>query len=251
MNSNRDLNYRLYLQREHDFKRTDFSSEIETYSLIRNGEVERVRETFKKVSEDFYNGKGELSDNPVRNNIYHLVVAAGVVARICTEGGMQHNIAYTLSDVYIRKADKCTSPDAVIDLMGEMLIDFAQRMREIKQNKVYSIHVRRCLNYIYDHLHEQVTLEKLAEVEKLSCSYLSKVFTKETGVPVKKFIVKARVDTAKNMLVYSDFSLSEIAISLGFSSQSAFSSAFKKVTGQTPARFRNMHRGQDEGVLPI
>lgn len=246
MNSNRDLNYRLYLQREHDFKRTDFSSEFETYSLIRDGEEDKVRERFKKISKDFQNGKGELSDNPLRNNIYHLVVAAGVIARICTEGGMQHNIAYTLSDVYIRKADKCTVPEDVIDLIGEMQIDFAQRMREIKRNKVYSIHVRRCLNYIYDHLHEQVTLEKLAEVEKLSCCYLSKIFSKETGVPVKRFIVTAKVNTAKNMLIYSDFTLSEIAMSLGFSSQSALSAAFKKVTGQTPAKFRNMYREKAE-----
>lgn len=246
MNSNRDLNYRLYLQREHDFKRTDFSSEFEMYSLICDGEADKVRERFKKISKDFQNGKGELSDNPLRNNIYHLVVAAGVIARICTEGGMQHNIAYTLSDVYIRKADKCTVPDDVIDLIGEMQIDFAKRMREIRQNKVYSIHVRRCLNYIYDHLHEQVTLEKLAEVEKLSCCYLSKIFSKETGVPVKRFIVTAKVNTAKNMLVYSDFTLSEIAMSLGFSSQSALSAAFKKVTGQTPAKFRNMYREQAE-----
>lgn len=246
MNSNRDLNYRLYLQREHDFKRTDFSSEFEMYSLIRDGEADKVRERFKKISKDFQNGKGELSDNPLHNNIYHLVVAAGVIARICTDSGMQHNIAYTLSDVYIRKADKCTVPEDVIDLIGEMQIDFAQRMREIRQNKVYSIHVRRCLNYIYDHLHEQVTLEKLAEVEKLSCCYLSKIFSKETGVPVKRFIVTAKVNTAKNMLVYSDFTLSEIAMSLGFSSQSALSAAFKKVTGQTPAKFRNMYREQAE-----
>ncbi|MCM1058836.1 MAG: AraC family transcriptional regulator, partial [Eubacterium sp.] len=113
MNSNRDLNYRLYLQREHDFKRTDFSSEFETYSLIRDGEEDKVRERFKKISKDFQNGKGELSDNPLRNNIYHLVVAAGVIARICTEGGMQHNIAYTLSDVYIRKAILCCIPPSV------------------------------------------------------------------------------------------------------------------------------------------
>lgn len=246
MNSNRDLNYRLYLQREHDFKRTDFSSEFEMYSLIRDGETDKVRERFKKVRKDFQNGKGELSDNPLRNNIYHLVVAAGVIARICTEGGMQHNIAYTLSDVYIRKADKCTVPEDVIDLIGEMQIDFAKRMKEIRQDKIYSIHVRRCLNYIYDHLHEQVTLEKLAEVEKLSCCYLSKIFSKETGVPVKRFIVTAKVNTAKNMLVYSDFTLSEIAMSLGFSSQSALSAAFKKVTRQTPAKFRNMYREQAE-----
>ena len=81
---------------------------------------------------------------------------------------------------------------------------------------------------------------------RLSVDDLSKIFSKETGVPVKRFIVTAKVNTAKNMLVYSDFTLSEIAMSLGFSSQSALSAAFKKVTRQTPAKFRNMYREQAE-----
>lgn len=76
-------------------------------------------------------------------------------------------------------------------------------------------------------------------IEKLHPSYFSKLFVKETGVTTKIFILNAKIATAKNMLIYSRHTLSNISLSLGFSSQSAFTAAFKKVTGTTPGDFRN------------
>ena len=81
-------------------------------------------------------------------------------------------------------------------------------------------------------------MEKLAENENLNPSYFSKLFSQEMGTPVKAYILSVKIDTAKNMLEKSDYSVSEIAFSLGFSSQSAFTAAFKKLTGETPARYR-------------
>lgn len=168
MNTNRDLNYRLFIQKENDFTRTDIHSEFEKYYAIRDGDISRVKENYAKARLDFNKGKGQLSDDPLRNNIYHLVVCAAIVARICVDGGLEHNVAYTLSDIYIRKADKCTDPDEVLDLLGDMQVDFAQRMRETQKTGAVSVHVRRTIDYIYDHLHEPLTLEMLAERETAS-----------------------------------------------------------------------------------
>ncbi|MBQ3948153.1 MAG: helix-turn-helix transcriptional regulator, partial [Ruminococcus sp.] len=55
----------------------------------------------------------------------------------------------------------------------------------------------------------------------------------------KAYILKAKITTAQNILIFSDFPISEIAVSLGFSSQSAFSAAFRKLTGMTPMSYRN------------
>ena len=62
---------------------------------------------------------------------------------------MNHDIAYTLSDIYIRKADKSTSAEEIIDMLGEMFTDFAERMKEIRKNNATSIHIRKCINYIF------------------------------------------------------------------------------------------------------
>ena len=64
---------------------------------------------------------------------------------------------------------------------------------------------------------------------------------KETGVTVNQFINDAKIRTAQNMLRFSDFPILDISISLGYSSQSAFSSTFKKITGLTPKAYRDMY----------
>ena len=72
MNTNRDLNYRLFIHKESNFIRTDIHTEYERYATIRSGDVEKVRENFEKIKGNFEEGKGVLSDDPVRNTIYHL-----------------------------------------------------------------------------------------------------------------------------------------------------------------------------------
>ena len=241
MNTNKELNYRLYLQREEAFTRTDIATEFSRYDAIKNGNVDEIKERMKTIRQRFYKGKGVLSDNPLRNNIYHFVVSAGVIARICIDSGLPHDEAYTLSDIYIRRADQCTNPDEVIDLLAEMQIDYTTRMKNLKKANTISVHIRRSIDYIYDHLHETLTMEELAGIEGLNPSYFSKLFTKETGTPVKAYILNAKINTAQNMLANSEHSISDIALSLGFSSHSAFSAAFKKITGMTPWKYRNEH----------
>lgn len=238
MNTNRDLNYHLYVQKMEGFNRTPFHSEFEKYMVIQSGNVEEVRKNFAKIRPNFMNGKGKLSEDPVRNVMYHFVTSVALTSRICVEGGLSHDEAYTLSDIYIQKADKCSSCEQIIDIFEEMQVDFAGRMRELKKTNATSIHIRRCIDYIYEHLHEKLTINELAEFSDLNASYLSKLFLKETGVSVKTFIINAKIDTAKNMLKHSDFSYLDISLALGFSTQSAFISVFKKNTGMTPKQYR-------------
>jgi YesN/AraC family two-component response regulator len=155
--------------------------------------------------------------------------------------GMNHDIAYTLSDIYIRKADKSTSAEEIIDMLGEMFTDFAERMKEIRKNNATSIHIRKCINYIYDHLADKLTVVSVAEYLNIDPSYLSKLFVKETGISFRKFIINTKISVAKNMIMNSKLNFLEISVSLGFSSQSAFISAFKQVTGDTPTQFRKKY----------
>ncbi len=241
MDANQTLNYRLYLQRQEEFVRADYHMEFKQYNRIRTGDVDGTRERFKIARQDFEKGRGVLSDNPVRNLIYHCVVAAGIISRVCIDAGMELDTAYTLSDIYIRKADEAKTREEVLDIMAEMQIDFATRMRDLKKQEASSLHVKRSIEYIYDNLHRQITVNELAVREGLNTSYFSRLFVKETGVNVNQFINAAKIKTAENILRYSDFSILDISISLGYSSQSAFTGVFKKITGMSPKAYRDKY----------
>ena len=71
MNTSKELDYRLYLQRDEGFVRTDVRKEFSRYTDIVNGRVDTVRKNYEEVRKDFFAGKGVLSKNPLRNSIYH------------------------------------------------------------------------------------------------------------------------------------------------------------------------------------
>ena len=241
MKTDRDLNYRLYIQRTDGFTRSPYDRELRVYRTIQSGDTEAVKSNFRRIRKNFFEGKGTLSPDPVRNIMYHFVTAVGLVARFCIEGGMGHDTAYTLSDIYIQRGDWLNDVEKIIDLFEEMQLDFAERMRTLKKEDVTSLNVRRCIDYIYEHLHEELTLNVLAEQVGLNPSYLSKLFSKEKGMSIKTFITRAKVSTAENLLRSSDFSCLDIAFALGFSSQSAFISVFRKINGITPKKYRELH----------
>lgn len=239
MKPDKELNYQLYLNKDESFSRTNIRSEFSRYNDIKYGNVEKVKESIKYIKKNFYKGKGTLSENLLRNNIYHLVIAVGVISRVCIDAGLSQEESYTLSDIFIRRADQCKDPQEVIDLSCEMQLTYAKKMYNLKKLPAISYHIRNSIDYIYNHLHLPLTMEQVAESENLNPSYFSKLFVKETGITAKAFIIDAKMKTARNMLLYSDASLFDIAMALGFSSQSAFSAAFKKVNDMTPGEFRD------------
>ena len=151
---------------------------------------------------------------------------------------MEMEAAYNLSDIYIQSIDKCRTEDEVNLLHREVVEDYAQRMQIIHKTNIYPKPVILCLDYIYNNLHTKITLDKLAEVSRMSPTYISKLFHKEVGITISGYIVKKRIEAAENMLKYSDHTCIEITECLCFSSESHFIQVFKKHTGYTPKCYR-------------
>jgi AraC family transcriptional regulator len=84
----------------------------------------------------------------------------------------------------------------------------------------------------------------LSEVLSLSLhkdySYLSSLFSEVEGTTIEKYFINQKIEKAKELLVYDELSLSEIAFQLGYSSVAHLSSQFKKVTGLTPSHFKKL-----------
>lgn len=240
MNIKKELFYKEYTHRENEVLRAPYNPELEFYSVIRLGDVEKVRKLCKEPLHTKV-GMGMLSEDSLQNIKYHFTITTAMVARYCIEGGMDLSQAYGLSDFYILKADKCTSVEDVSTLHAIMCEDYAQKMKNLRKKKVSSIHIAKCIDYIYDNLHTRITVKQLVELTDLSSSYLSRLFKKETGISISQYIQTCKIETAQNMLVYSEHSLAQISATLAFSSQSYFNEVFKKHTGLTPLEYRSLN----------
>ena len=116
-------------------------------------------------------------------------------------------------------------------------------MRLLRKNKGISKPVNRCLDYIYTHIYERITIEELAKNSNVSKSYLSRQFAKEVGIPISDYIRENKIEIAQERLRTTEESILDISCMLSFASQSHFISVFKDITGVTPKKYRALNKG--------
>lgn len=234
----RQLAYLAYVNRENDFQHHAYDEEMKQYRLMQSGDPAAVEESQQMMRRNLAVG---LSSDPVQNAKFLFLANITITTRFAIEGGLDAETAYNASDMYIRKVDVCRSVEEVMSLHREMYSWFTNKMAGLTREKVFSRPVIQCMNYIDAHLHTVLRIAELSEVVSLTPTYLSAVFKKETGVPVSEYIMKRKIDTACNMLRYSEYSASQISEILAFSSQSHFIRCFRKTTGMTPFEYRQKH----------
>lgn len=71
-------------------------------------------------------------------------------------------------------------------------------------------------------------------------SYLSNLFSQVEGITIEKYIINQKIERVKELIIYDELSLGEIAYKLGYSSAAHLSNQFKKVTGLTPTHFKKI-----------
>ena len=234
----RQVAYMEYVNRENNYRHHYFDEEMKQYELMKAGDPAAVEESQRMMRA---NNHGHLSDDPVRDMKYLFVANITITTRFAIEGGMNSETAYNSSDLYICRMDKCNTVEEVLDLHREMFSYFTHRMAGIKKEAVYSRPVLQCMDLISQNLHLPIRTTFLAEQVGLNQSYLSTLFKRETGIAISDYIMAERIETAKNMLRYSDYSASQISEILSFSSQSHFIKSFRKYEGMTPGDYRRYH----------
>lgn len=80
----------------------------------------------------------------------------------------------------------------------------------------------------------------LSEKLQLNYNYLAKVFTEELGVTVEKYIILQKIEHIKELMMYGELNMTQIADKLNYSSVAHLSLQFKKVTGYSPSMYRQL-----------
>ncbi len=241
MSDNRDNSVisHFFSHREENFQYAPFDREMAFYESICSGNIEFVKMFAEPL---FCEGCGTLSRNPLQNMKYHFTISTALIARFCVGSGMTPEQAYSLSDVYINRADECKTIESVRSVHNEMIDEYTRQMRILRSSKLYSKRILRAVEYISEHLHSRVLIEDAAEFLRITPAYLSRLFKSETGMTFSDYVNQRKIEEATGLLRYSDYTDLEISNLLCFSSQSYFIKIFKKIMGMTPNEYKKKYR---------
>jgi AraC family transcriptional regulator len=103
----------------------------------------------------------------------------------------------------------------------------------------------RTVEFLHAHFTESLSLARIAAVGGVHADHLTRAFRRHHRVSIGDYVRRLRIDYACRLLTFSDASLSEVALQVGFADQSHFQKNFKALTGLTPAQFR---RSSDAGL---
>src|SRR5690625_411007 len=98
--------------------------------------------------------------------------------------------------------------------------------------------ISESLDYIEEHYHEEISLQKVADAVHLNPSYLSTLFKDELKLSFTQYLTKVRIRRAKHLLITTDLHVTEIAEQVGYSTAKYFNKVFKEYVGETPSAFR-------------
>lgn len=98
--------------------------------------------------------------------------------------------------------------------------------------------IRDAYGYMDKHFCQSCTLQEMAQQLHVSANHLHTVFVESEKITPYEYVLEKRIERAKTLILMGESSMAQIALETGFCSQSHFTAAFKKKTGQTPARYR-------------
>ncbi len=239
-----NFNNLLFDNQENSVHHNPYDQEVREFSSIENGDLIQLE---KSMQEDYDGSIGTLARDPVRNLKNLGIVLVTLASRYAIRGGLSPEISFSLSDAYIQQIEDCNDIARIKPLAQKAEFHYAEMVHDIKENqkgisqKQKNPRINKCKDYIFSHLHDRITVEDLAIEADCNPNYLSQLFKQCEGVSISHYILQEKINRAKNLLIYSDYSYIEIATYLGFSSQSHLGTQFKKFTGYTLRQFREIY----------
>lgn len=224
-----------YRNAENQFQRIPIDVETDLLNKIRQGDYENIRiSSFNRMEENL----GPMALDKKTGYTYLTVTAIALFSRAVIGCGVTPDEAFDLSDALLYTLSGCKSMDEIHNIFQLSATMFAKQVAHLHMTP-HSHQVERICNYIGRNIFQKITLEDIAEYTELTDTYLCRIFAKEMGISIHSYIQREKITVACNLLEHTDRPISEIAVYLGFKSQSNFSAIFKKWRNMTPSEYRN------------
>lgn len=165
------------------------------------------------------------------------VELCSLLSRASIEGGAATNNALKMNDEILNSIRGSTTIDQLCYRLQEAVEEFSDNVFSLPSSKNSEL-VKKAVNYIAQNYSSPLSLEDVANQVHLNAAYFSTIFKQVTGSSFKEYLNMVRIEESKRLLANTDYSVIDIAVSVGFDNQSYFSKVFKKYTGLSPKQYR-------------
>ena len=224
----------IYINDVEPFKEVDdyeIVNSVDYISAVKVGSEEAVEKIVYQIFEELKNNRESLST--VKRICLELIIYTG---RAIHELGQKPEMLFNQTDTW-----SLINRYSTVDELYKFIININSvvifQILQSRQDKNLSI-IEMVKEIIDKNLKGGLTLEMVAEQVHLSPCYLSFVFSSGGHITFKEYLIRQRIEKAKQLLIEPDYKVYEIANLIGYSDARYFSDIFKKHTGMTPKQYR-------------
>jgi len=170
------------------------------------------------------------------------------VSKIIDENG------FKMMSIKLGEVILVEDPDASqIETLGDSLKRIGFELLSDKKSRIVNQLKSEIINMIHydDDFGSSIISNRLSNNLGIDYSYLSKLFSDVEGVTIERYVILQKVERIKELLVYDELSISEIAYKMNYSSSQHLSRQFKSTTGLTPTEFKNAANQRRESLDQI
>jgi two-component system response regulator YesN len=223
--------------------------------------LENERELMSKVKIGDRTGAKEILNSILGTILFHdpgdlgvlktrLLELLSILSRSAVEGGVDVGVMLEKNLGYVNKVMQIDNQEDLCAWISTALNEFIELVYTSQDAKKVT-QITPVINYIDANYNKLITLDEVAGVSHLSTSRLAHVFKEQMGITIIDYLTSVRIERAKQLLLATNQSCTEICFQVGYSNQSYFTRIFKDIVGTPPHRFRarNKRRGKISAPL--
>jgi two-component system response regulator YesN len=223
--------------------------------------LESERELMGKVKIGDQTGAKEILNSILGTILFHnpgdlgvlkarMLELLSILSRSAVEGGVDVDIMLEKNLTFINKVMRINNQQDLCAWISTALNEFIELVYSSQDARKVT-QIRPAINYIDANYDKPITLADIAKASHLSVSRLAHIFKEQMGITIIDYLTSVRIERAKQLLLATEQSCTEICFQVGYNNQSYFSRTFKDLVGMTPRQFRAGNQRRDKISTPL
>jgi two-component system response regulator YesN len=223
--------------------------------------LESERELIGKVKIGDRTGAKEILNSILGTILFHnpgdlgvlkarLLELLSILSRSAVEGGVDIDVMLEKNLTFVDKVMQINNQQDLCAWISTALNEFVELVYSSQDAKKVT-QIRPAINYIDANYDKPISLADIARISHLSVSRLAHIFKEQMGITIIDYLTSVRIERAKQLLLATGQSCTEICFQVGYNNQSYFSRTFKELVGMTPRQFRSRNQRKEKISAPL